>query len=137
MHSSAIHFGSTGSNFREVTSHDGEVAAGLAVYQHADGSIDTVAASGVLLGISLGKDLSDTARTAVCRRGVKVPVKLENGFTNPTPGLAVQISTTTGMAKASGTTVNAIYSGSKVAAKEESGVVYADGAVYIDFPGGL
>lgn len=137
MHSSSIYFGSTGSNFREVTSHLGEVAAGLAVYLHADGSIDTTAASGVLIGISLGKDLSDTGYTAVCRRGVKVPIKLENGFTNPALGVAVQISTTTGMAKASGTTVNAVYSGEKVSAYEEAGTAYADGGAYIDFPGGL
>ncbi len=137
MHSSTIYFGSTGSNFREVTNHLGDVAAGLAVYQHADGSIDSTAASGVLIGISLGKSLSDTSRTAVCRRGVKVPIKLESGWTSPAIGVAVQISTTNGQAKASGTAVNAMYSGEKVSALEEDGSAWAPGGAYIDFPGGL
>lgn len=136
-HSSKIYLGGTKSSYKEVTSYAGNVAAGLAVYLHSDGSIDTVASGGVLLGISLGKDLSDTSRTAVCRRGIGVPIKLTNGFTNNAIGAAVQISTTTGLAATSGTTVNAIYTSEKTDAVSEDGTAFADGCAYIDFQGGL
>lgn len=136
MHSSKVYLGSTGQNERTVDNRAGVVAAGKAVYLHADGTIDTIAASGVLLGVSLGKSLSDTSRSAICRKGLKVPILLTNGFT-PTVGTQVQISTTTGLAVSSGTAVNAVYKSAALACVDEDGVAVADGCAEIDFQGGL
>ncbi len=131
-----IYMGSTQSSFRNVDNRAGSIAAGLAVHLKSDATITTAEADGALLGISLGRDLSDTARTAICRKGARVPILLANGFT-PTIGAAVQISTTTGKAVSSGTTVNAVYASSTMTAYDEDGVAIADGAALIDFPGGL
>lgn len=136
MQSSTIYLGTTKSSDKEVDNRAGTVAAGLAVYLHSDDSINTTAASGGLLGISLGKDLSDTSRTAVCRKGLLVPILLTNGLT-PVIGAQVQISTTTGKAVSSGTAVNAVYRSSTLSCVDESGNALADGAALIDFQGGL
>lgn len=136
MHSSKVYLGSTKSSYKEVDNKAGVVGAGLAVYIHSDESIDTVAASGGLLGVSIGKSLSDTSRTAICRKGLQVPLLLSNGFT-PTLGAQVQISTTTGKAVSSGTAVNAIYSSGALACVDEAGSAVADGCALIDFQGGL
>ena len=136
MHSSKVYLGSTGQNERTVDNRAGVVAAGKAVYLHVDGTIDTIAASGVLLGVSLGKSLSDTSRSAICRKGLKVPILLTNGFT-PTVGTQVQISTTTGLAVSSGTAVNAVYKSAVLSCVDEDGVAVADGCAEIDFQGGL
>jgi hypothetical protein len=136
MQSSTVYLGTTKSSDKEVDNRAGTVNAGLAVYLHSDGTINTTASGGGLLGMSLGKDLSDTARTAICRKGLEVPVLLTNGFT-PTVGAQVQISTTTGKAVSSGTAVNAIYSSSTLACVDESGSSVADGCALIDFQGGL
>jgi hypothetical protein len=98
--------------------------------------INTTASGGGLLGISLGRSLSDTSRTAIVRKGLRVPILLANGFT-PTIGAQVQISTTTGKAVASGTAVNAVYKTAVLAAVDEDQAVIADGCAYIDFQGGL
>lgn len=139
MHSSAIYMGGTNSSVREVESRDGDPAtflAGLCVHLKSDGTLSLASADGSKLGISLGKDLSNTKRTAIMKKGLKVPVLLANGFT-PTVGAAVQISTTTGKAVSSGTTVNAYYASSTLVAYDEAGSVIADGVALIDFPGGL
>lgn len=135
-HSAKVYLGSTKSSDKEVDNRSGTVGAGLAVYLHSDQTIDTVAASGGLLGISLGKSLSDTSRTAICRKGLLVPILLTSGLT-PVIGAQVQISTTTGKAVASGTAVNAVYRSAVLECVDEAGDAVADGCALIDFQGGL
>ncbi len=135
-HSSTIYLGDTKSSHKEVDNRAGTIAAGLAVYLHSDNSINTTAAAGALLGVSIGKSLSDTARSAICRKGLDVPILLTNSFT-PVIGTQVQISTTTGKAVVSGTAVNAIYKSAVLACIDEAGDAVADGCALIDFQGGL
>jgi hypothetical protein len=72
MHSaSTIYMGSTRSKVKEVDNVAGDPAtfkAGLCVHQKSDGTISLAAADGSKLGISLGRSLSSTKRTAICRR---------------------------------------------------------------------
>lgn len=148
---SKVLMGTTGSSEKEVTNIAGSVStfeAGVAVRLKSDGTPSLAQADGELLGISLGRSLSDIDRIAVCRKGIRVPIKLTSGF-NPTVGAAVAISDTTGLAKAyTGTGdryVNAVYSSGRVGgsgatagiaegATTDTGTV---GVAYIDFPGGL
>lgn len=140
MHSaSTVYMGSHGSNVIESDNWAGDPAtflAGLCCHLDDDNDLSLAAADGAKLGISLGKSLSDHKRTSVARRGLRVPILLTNGFT-PTIGAAVQISTTTGKAVSSGTTVNAVYVSGALTAYDENGDAIADGAALIDFPGGL
>lgn len=131
--------GTTQSSYKVVTSHKGAIAAGAIVRQKSDGTISLAAADGNPLGISLGKDLSNTDFTAVCRQGLRVPVRLTASF-NPTVGAQVHISDTTGLAIASGagaTGMNATY----VTGRLSGGGIAEDGTTVgvalIDFGGGL
>lgn len=131
--------GTTNSNIREVSSYAGDSAtfrAGLVVHLKSDGALSLTASEGSKLGVSLGKDLADGGRVAVCRKGLGVPVLLTNSFT-PTKGAQVQISTTTGKAVSSGTTVAASYASGSLTAIKEDGTTEADGCALIDMPGGL
>ena len=139
--------GSTKSSVKEVSNHIGSIDAGIAVRLKSDNTISIAAADGALLGISLGKDLSDIGRTAICRKGLGIPLKLTAAF-DPTVGAVVNISDTTGLGIASGagaTAVNAVYVSGRIGgtgvtggvvegATSETGTV---GVAYIDFPGGL
>lgn len=140
MHSATtVYMGATQSKVKEVDNMAGDPAtflAGLCVHLKSDGTLSLAAADGSKLGISLGRSLSNHKRTAICRKGLRVPVLLANGFT-PTVGAQVQISTTTGKAVSSGTAVNAVYVTSTLTAYDEDGTAIADGAALIDFPGGL
>lgn len=140
MHSSStIYMGSTQSRVKEVDNYGSDPAtflAGLCVHLNSSGLLSLAAADGSKLGISLGRSLSNTKRTAVARKGLRIPILLTNGFT-PTIGAAVQISTTTGKAVSSGTTVNAVYSSGVMTAYDEDGTAITDGAALIDFQGGL
>lgn len=134
-----IYMGSGQSKTKTVDNYAGDPAtfkAGLCVHQKSDGTLSLAAADGSKLGISMGRSLSDTKRTAVARKGLRIPILLTNGFT-PTVGAQVQISTTTGKAVASGTAVNAVYVSGVMTAYDEDGVAIADGAALIDFQGGL
>lgn len=136
---SKVYMGSTQSNIKEVDNKKGVIAAGLAVRLKSDDTISVAAADGNLLGISLGKDLSDISRTSIARKGVDVPILLTNGFT-PVIGAQVNISDTTGKAGTAGagfTAVNAIYKSAVLSAVDEAGAAIADGAAKIDFIGGL
>ena len=136
---SKVQMGTTLSNIREVSNKKGTIAAGLAVRLKSDDTISVALADGSPMGISLGKDLSNTGETAIARKGIQVPILLTNGFT-PTKGAQVNISDTTGKAIASGagaTAVNAFYSSGALSAVDEAGSAIADGAALIDFPGGL
>ena len=136
MHSSKIYLGSTKSSLKEIDNRLGVVAAGLAVYLHSDEAINTTASGGGLLGVSVGRSLSDTSRTAIARKGLDIPILLTNSLT-PVIGAQVQISTTTGKAVASGTAVNAVYKSAVLSCVDEDGVAVADGCALIDFQGGL
>ncbi len=140
MHSaSTIYMGSTRSKIKEVINKAGDPAtflAGLCVHQKSDGTISLAAADGSKIGISLGASLSATKRTAICTKGMEVPILLANGFT-PAIGAQVQISTTTGKAVSSGTAVNAYYATSTLTAIDEAGAAISDGAALINMPGGL
>ena len=134
-----IYMGSTQSRVKEVENRAGDPAtlkAGLAVHLKSDGTITLAEADGSLLGISLGRSLSDTKRVAIARKGLRVPILLTNGLT-PVIGAQVEISTTTGKAASGGTGVNAVYVTSTLTAYDEDGVAITDGAALIDFQGGL
>lgn len=131
--------GTTLSSIKEIGNRKGSIAAGLAVRLHSNGTIVTTKASGNLLGISLGRDLSATDKTAICYKGVGVPIQLTSGFT-PALGATCYIDDVTGKAKASATdatAVNAVFT----ALLPNGGVPEEGGsnvlAAIIDFPGGL
>lgn len=140
MHdASVVQMGSTKSSERDVDNRKGTIAAGLAVHLKSDDTISVAAADGSFLGISLGRSLSNTARTAICRSGLGVPIQLSNGFT-PVKGAQVNISDTTGKAIAAGagaTAVNATYVSGVLTGIDEDGNELADGAALIDMVGGL
>lgn len=135
--------GSTKNSYKEVSNHKGIITAGYAVRLKSDDTLSVALADGNLLGISLGKDLSDIGFTAICRKGVGVPVVLTDAF-NPVIGAVVYISDTTGKAIASGagaTAVNAVYASERIGGSGVAGGIQEDGTTigvaYIDFPGGL
>lgn len=134
--------GATRSNIKEVDNHAGDPAtfkAGLVVRLKSDDTLSLAKSDGSIRGLSLGKDLSNTNRTAICRKGLGVPVRLASGFTTPAIGGQVAIVDTTGEARAytgSGDTyVNAHYVSGKLTGVDEDGNE-VDVAL-IDFPGGL
>lgn len=135
---SKVLMGSSRSSVKEIDNRKGTIAAGLAVRLKSDDTISVALADGNLLGISAGKSLSDTARTAIFRKGLAVPVKLASAFT-PTIGAQVAISDTTGEAKAytgSGDSyVNATYASGVLTGVFEDGT--EANVALIDFPGGL
>lgn len=66
------------SSARDVSRHDSDPAgfvAGVAVSMNSSG-LSLLKSVGPRIGVSLGKSLSDTKKTAVCRAGESVPVKL-------------------------------------------------------------
>lgn len=131
--------GATRSNIKEVGNRVGSVAAGTAVRLKSDGTLSTVAADGGLVGVSLGRDLSDTNRTAFAYKGVGIPVLLATGFT-PVLGAAVYIDNATGKAKGSATDTTAV--NATFSAILSAGGIPEDGGspvacALIDFPGGL
>lgn len=134
---SKVVLGATNSSDKVVTNKAGNIAAGTAVRQKADGTISVAAADGSLLGISLGKSLSDDDVTAICRRGLLVPILLTGGLT-PVIGAQVHISDTTGLAAASGagaTGVNAEYASSTLTGVKEDGTTA--NVALINMVGGL
>lgn len=144
--------GSTGSSVKESTNFQSvsgtPIEAGLACILESSGKLSLDTSEGSLVGISLGKDLADSGRTVVCRKGLRVPVKLKAGF-NPTIGAAVAIEDDTGLARAyTGTGdryVNAVYVSGRIGGSGATGGVAEGatvdtgsvGAAYIDMAGGL
>lgn len=135
--------GATKSNVKEVSCRKGSIEAGVIVRLKSDDTLSIAKADGSALGISLGKDLSNTDFTAIARKGLGIPVKLTTAF-NPTPGAQVHISDTTGLAIASGagaTGTNAVYASGRVGGSGVNAGIAEDkttvGVAYIDFPGGL
>lgn len=132
-----ILLGASRSSFKEVDNRKGTIAAGLAVRLKNDGTLSVAASDGALLGVSFGRDLSNIGRTAICRKGTEVPVRLGAGF-EPVVGAQVNFSDTTGEAVASGvsaTAVNAQYASGKMTGIAEDGTEVS--VALIDFPGGL
>lgn len=94
-------WGSIGSSDRVVTREDAAPAgfpAGRVVRGKSDGTISLVSSDGYLKGVSLGKDLSDTSKTAVCRAGNDVLiglaqylVKAQLTFVSKRPEVAIAI----------------------------------------------
>lgn len=144
--------GSTGSNVKEVSNFPSKsstvVEAGCATILESTGEVSKDTSEGSLVGVSLGKDLSDTNRTVVCRKGLAVPLKLATGF-NPTVGAQVAIQDDTGLGKAyTGTGdryVNATYKTGRLGGNAATGGIVEGattqtgtvGVALIDFPGGL
>lgn len=137
--------GSTQSSAKTVTNHRGVIDAGIVVRLKSDDTLSIAKADGEILGVSLGKDQSDAGRTAICRKGLRVPLKLTTGF-DPVIGAAVEISDTTGLAVTSGgTTYNAVYATGRIGGTGVNGGIpefdpngaASVGVAYIDFPGGL
>ena len=134
-----ILLGSSQSTAKEVDNRAGVIAAGLAVRLKSDGTISTAKADGGLLGISAGKSLSDTSRTAIFRSGLRVPVLLKSGFTTPALGGQVAIDDVSGEAIAytgtGDTYVNAVYVSGVLTGVKEDGT--EANCALIDFQGGL
>jgi len=144
--------GSTGSSLREVSNYKSKsgavVEAGLATILEATNEVSKDTSEGSLVGISLGKDLSDLGRTVVCHKGLRVPMKLKAGF-DPVVGAQVAIEDDTGLARAytgSGDRkVNAVFASGRLGGSAATGGIVEGatsetgtiGVALIDFPGGL
>lgn len=129
--------GTRKSTFATIDNKAGTLAAGLFGRLKSDDTISTTKADGTLYGVSLGRDLSGTARTAYVRRGKGVPVKLAAGQT-PTIGGQVFVDDANGEAKtsaSSATGCNALFASEKLTGIQEDGT--SIDVAFIDFPGGL
>jgi len=134
--------GSSESSGKEITNYpsvsDTVVEAGCVCILESTGKVSKDTSEGSIVGLSVGKDLAHTNRTAVARKGIRVPLKLASGFT-PTVGARVAIQDDTGLGKAyTGTGdryVNAVYASSKIVGIGEDGL--DKDVALIDFPGGL
>ncbi len=137
--SSKVVMGNITSSFKVVDNRAGSIEAGKIVRLKSDDTISVALADGLPLGISAGKDLSDTSNTAVVRKGSNVPLKLTAAF-EPVIGAQVFISDTTGLGIASGagaTGMNATYVSTRKTALLEDGTSVANIVALIDMPGGL
>ncbi len=134
--------GTTKSSDRTVDNRRGDSSifkAGVVARLKSDETLSKLAADGTVLGVSLGRDLSNGQRVAICRRGLDVPIRLTASF-SPTIGAQVFVSDTTGLAIASGagaTGMNATYKSAALTFIEEDGTESAASCAYIDMPGGL
>lgn len=94
-------WGATGSSDLVVTKEDANPASfkpGRIVRGKSDGSISLASGDGYLKGVSLGKDLADAAKTALCRVGNDVYValapylvKAQLTFVSKRPEVAISI----------------------------------------------
>jgi hypothetical protein len=78
--SSKVLLGSTVSSSKDISVHNSDPAnfvAGVAVRQKSDGELSLLVGDGQLVGVSLGRSLSDHKKTQVCRAGLAVPMRLE------------------------------------------------------------
>jgi len=147
-HSDTIYMGNTQSSYKEVSNYAAAVAsfpAGTCVRLKSDGTISKAKADGGLLGISLGRSLSDTNFLAVCRAGLLVPILLtddEAEYAYVVKGAAVWIDDVSGIANiedtgAVTTTVsNAIYASEAMDGIAEDGTTAVKVAL-IDMQGGV
>lgn len=73
--------GATDSTAKDVSVHGSDPAtfiAGVAVRLKNDGALSVTKSDGSLIGVSLGKSLSDTKKTAVARTGERVPLLIDS-----------------------------------------------------------
>lgn len=131
--------GQVNSNVKEVSSHVGSIAAGLVCRLKSDDTVTVVSTDGAAIGVSLGKDLSDSNKMAICRKGLGVPIKLASGYTTPAKGGQVAIVNASGEARAytgSGDAyVNAYWVSGMLTGIKEDGTT--ENVALADFPGGL
>lgn len=140
---SKVQLGSSQSSNKSIDNFPADPAtfvAGLVVCAAADGGLSLATADGSRVGVSMGRSLSDTKRTAVARSGLRIPVKVTSGFT-PVVGTAVAVSNTTGKVKAyTGTGdgyINAVYASGPLTSISEDGTETATDVALIDMPGGV
>lgn len=129
--------GATHSSAKVVDNRAGVIDAGKVVRLKSDDTISIASADGNILGLSVGRSLSGTDRTAVLRKGLSAPILLTDAFT-PAIGAQVAIHNTTGIAAAkdgSSTFVNAVYKTGVLTGVSEAGTSL--NVALIDFPGGL
>lgn len=137
---SKVLMGATQSSIRDVRSVKGSVAAGLALHINVSTKVASAAAAGaVLVGVSLGRDLSNAGFSAYAERGNKVPIQLGTAFT-PTQGDDVWYDNTSGKAVASNGSIEVVALNAKFSFVEGSAKksgIQEDGTLvdvaYIDF----
>lgn len=142
--------GATNSSARDVSRHDSDpdtFKAGLAVRLASTGALVLEKASGELIGVSLGKDLSDIKKTAVARTGLGVPIQItgageeEDDYSYAVIGEPVWIDDATGKANVEDdgdvtTTISAaVYASGVLDGVAEDGTLVK--CILIDMPGGL
>lgn len=79
---SKVVMGQTAWSAKDVVEFDNDPAsfpAGTAVRLKSDGTLSKTLADGQWLGVSLGRSLSSSKKTAICRAGLKVPMLVEYG----------------------------------------------------------
>lgn len=139
---SKVQMGSVTSSERTVINNIGTRAAGLVVRKKSDGTMSITKADGEIMGVSLGRDLSNGGYTAVCKAGLGVPVQLKAGF-DPTIGAVVSIDDATGLAAGDGTrtATAAVYASGRIGGTGVNGGQQEDGttvgAALVDIPGGF
>lgn len=129
--------GGTVSSIKDVRSAKGTVAAGLVCHKKADGTIEGAQTSGVLCGVSMGKDLSNAGYSSYVERGNGVPCLLTAAF-SPSQGDGVWYDPTTGKLAASGsatTQLSAVYASATLTGILEDGTTA--NAALIDFNSSL
>lgn len=139
--------GTTQSSAKEVQNYNSDPAtykAGLAVRLASTGLLGVAKNSGRLVGISLGKSLSDAKKTSVARDGLKIPILLtddSDDYAYVIPGTEVYVDDVTGMANivddgsVTTTITNAIYASGPLDGIAEDGTTVK--VALVDMPGGL
>lgn len=130
---SKVVLGATRSTYKVVENHYGTIAAGTLCRLKSDDTLSVTSSDGSMIGVSIGRGLSDAGRTAICKIGSEVPVLLTAAFT-PTIGAKVTFSNSTGLAASSGTATNATYTALKTGITEDGAEV---NIALIDMSGGL
>ena len=134
-----IQLGATPSNIKQVRNYKGEVAAGRVVYQDTDGTINGTG-TGNIVGISLGKDLSNAGYTSVCLEGAKVPLLIASDA-GLTPNVKDQVKVIAGLvsdAGSAGVAITATYfSTEKFDAVNEDGTANPLKCYLVDYFGGI
>lgn len=142
-----VQMGKTESSSKDVTQHNSDPAtyvAGTAVRLKSDDTLSVTKAHGQLLGISLGRSLANTKRTAVCRAGLGVPILLTDDsadYAYVVKGAPVYIDDVTGKANivddgsVTTTISNAVYTSGVLTGIAEDGTEVA--VALVDYPGGL
>lgn len=104
--------GSHGSSDVKITCENGDpetFKAGLVVRRSSTGELSL--SSGEIVGVSLGRSLSDTKKTSVARAGNLIPIQItdETGFAYVGIGKPVEVSATTGKAVSDEVATGAIF----------------------------